>query len=845
MIVSSPCSTTGMRPAILSWAVLALAASTGAQQAAFDATRGPKSIALNLSSHFNNKGTSVTGENDGVGFVNGTTFPSEFLPKGSWHHDGVDFEFPGDWAGLRQDNIRTDSQTLHLEQPAEIATVHLVAAGESPGGFLLGETTEDLILGFTDGSTDKIELEVKNWWAIHWTNKGPIRAPYHFEADASRNYNATHMFHIALPMPYTSAGRSLSTITLPGPNPRNALHIFAVTVIPVHVNVPAVVTEESKIHINNVKATRRWEDVNGVRGQVVEVEVINPYSVTKHHDTSYWVTHPVQIQLSAPGVSTLRPGRLARLMPGDQVTIEVLVRPSSVTATFAGAQLVFAGEEKWISEGFSIEGSSLIHDWTQWTEDTDDLEQHSAPSWFSGAKFGIFIHWGLFSVPAWTDMNKYAEWYNFWLHDEGQEGGTYKYHLEKYGPDFVYDDFIPQFTASKFNATEWVDLFAEAGARYFVLTTKHHDGFALFDTEDTSDRNSVKLGPKRDLLQELMDAADKRPEVKKGTYFSMPEWYNPLYQKYAKVLFPGGPATNPYTGELEPYTGFVDVDDYVEDIQLAQMKILAKRYKTDMMWCDIGLANHSSAFAAEWYAETAKEGRQVAIDNRCGIGGDFDTPEMTKFATAQSRKWETCAGMDPHSFGYNAETKPEEYRNATDIIHSLVDITAKGGNFLLNVGPTGEGEIIEAMAKPLLEAGKWLKSNGRAIYDTVSCCTRRGYGNVLSDVQQVPFTLVPEVITPELNVQFTRTETALYIISLKKPSGRLTIPAPLPVLEGDHVNLIGAQSGQKLDWEWEDGSLIIHVPEGAVEEAGLGIAWVFEVIYQRVNEMTKKWSDEL
>lgn len=236
---------------------------------------------------------------------------------------------------------------------------------------------------------------------------------------------------------------------LPPPNERNCLHVFAASYIPSE-TTGGDVSLESKVKVSNVHSTRRWDTVDGQRGQVIEVTINNPFSPTLHPDSSSWASHPFSISLHGSDIKTLRTGKLARLMPGDKMTVEVLVIPSGTNPSFANAEIRLSSEgHTWSAEAIAIEGSDVVTDWTKWTEAVDDLEQHSTPSWFSDAKFGvsrlrslinmslgidvpfqIFIHWGLFSVPAWTDENKYAEWYNWWLHNEGTEGGSeYSPHL--------------------------------------------------------------------------------------------------------------------------------------------------------------------------------------------------------------------------------------------------------------------------------------------------------------------------------------------------------------------------------------------------------------------------------
>lgn len=758
----------------------------------------PRSVQLDLSPYLNAKATSVNGENDGKGFRNGSTFPSEYLPIDRWSDSGVDFVLP-DWSGTK-DCVKADKQVIHLPDPTEVRSIHILGAGEDAGGFLFMETHETLTLTFEDGGKVHAPFEVKHWWSHHWTNKSPIRAPFHYLDEGVKSYNASHLFHIPVTIPPAAAGRTLTSVRLPGPAEKNALKVFAMSYVPVTSEVMAV---------QWARGTRRWENGH----QIVEVLLTNPRSVSEHGDESSWI-RDVGVKLQGETFKGLNERRVNRLMPGDEVLLEFEVEPRAGSSeAFDGAHLQVRYGDRIEEIPVEVSGVRLLRS-PDYTE--DEIEEHSRPGWYDGAKFGIFIHWGLFSVPAFAAPPQYAEWYDFWLHDG--EKPTENHHRSTLGAEFNYDDFIPMFTADKYNASEWMDVIAASGAKYFVFTTKHHDGFAMFDTKETSDRNSLLLGPKRDILKELMTAAkEEHPELKRGTYFSLPEWFNPLYAPHGRLSFPGGPALNPFTREEEPFTGQREsATDFIEDIQRPQMEILVDDYDVDLLWCDIGLDNHSSAVFSRWYADAARQGREVAINNRCGVGGDFDTPEMTRFATVQPRKWETCASMDPHSFGYNKDTKDEEYRSAEDVVHSLVDIVAKGGNFLLNIGPRADGSIPKAQSEPLREAGEWLKLNGRAIYDTT------------------PFEPYPEHNAAGVHVEFTRKPDAFYIISLKKPGRTLAISAPLPVLAGDRIVAIAPDGDKVVQWLYEDGTLVLDTR--GIEFSDDGIAWVFEVQYADPRE---------
>lgn len=426
----------------------------------------------------------------------------------------------------------------------------------------------------------------------------------------------------------------------------------------------------------------------------------------------------------------------------------------------------------------------------------------------------------------------YAEW--FWWYSNNHAVGSDKsdslgYRLKTFGEDWNYDDSFPFFTASAYDPKEWVDLFAEAGAKYFVLTTKHHDGFALFDTGATSNRSSLHYGPKRDLVQELFDAAAKyQPDMKRGTYFSLPEWYNPDFGPYGFDQFDtvgttnwlGIEATNPFTKRTEPYTGRVPITDYITDLQLPQMETLAYKYNSDIMWCDCGAANSTASFAARWWnwARTTQK-RQVVMNSRCGVAqaADFETPEYKTYSSAQRHKWESNRGMDPYSYGYNAQTPAESYMDAATVVYTLVDIVAKNGNFLLDIGPRANGSISEVEAANLRKAGAWIARHGEAIFGTT-------------------YWFVQTQIADE-GVRFTQTDEAFYVLFLERPvvsaDGWVWVNAAVPVLEGDQVSMVGTSNGwglEHLTWKTSDeGHLAISVADEALH--GDEFCWVFKITY--------------
>lgn len=292
----------------------------------------------------------------------------------------------------------------------------------------------------------------------------------------------------------------------------------------------------------------------------------------------------------------------------------------------------------------------------------------------------------------------------------------------------------------------------------------------------------------------------------------MPEWYNPAYVKYGANLggnFFGYEPTNPYTGQKIPYTGHVEVQDFIKDIQTPQMEALAYKYETELMWCDIGGANNMTTFASKWLNWAKKNKRQVTFNNRCGIQGDFDTPEYTTNGDTVVRKWETNRGMDPFSFGFNYQTPDSEYLTGADIINTLVDTVSKNGNFLLDIGPKNDGSIPSIMSKGLLDAGAWIKAHGESIFATRFWHTTAGKDNF----------------------RYTTKDAAFYIHYLTQPPQTLTIPDPVPWLPGDTVTVIGgAQNGAKVPASKDNnGNLVLTLNDAII--GGDKCVWTFKIAY--------------
>ena len=438
----------------------------------------------------------------------------------------------------------------------------------------------------------------------------------------------------------------------------------------------------------------------------------------------------------------------------------------------------------------------------------ESVRTHTVPDWYLNAKLGIFIHWGLYSVPGWAPhggdlgeiiqqggwrdwfrSNSYAEWYLNSLKFE--DGPTRAYHDQTYGRDFDYDDFAPQFNQalSGWNPDEMAALCHEVNARYVVLTTKHHDGFTLWDTRLPCPRKP-NYSTTRDVVGDLT-AAVRRRGMRMGLYYSGGlDWaFNPT--RIEEVT--------------QVWSTIVEEPEFV-DYSIAHWKELIDRYQPALMWNDIGYpaaADLGELFA--YYYNRVKDGvindrftqnrplPQADEDPRLRRGPhyDFITPEYTSFADIQSQKWETCRGIG-HSFGYNRNEGDEQLLATDELIHLFVDIVSKNGNLLLNVGPLPDGSIPQNQAARLRSLGRWLDRNGAALFDT------RPWSRAEGKTRQ------------GLPLRFTASNDALYATLLGTPTAsEITIETLTPPPTAQ-IQLLGHEA--PCQWQAAGSDLKIQRP---------------------------------
>jgi len=331
------------------------------------------------------------------------------------------------------------------------------------------------------------------------------------------------------------------------------------------------------------------------------------------------------------------------------------------------------------------------------------INERPYPDWFQNAKLGIFIHWGLYSVPSYGGKESYSEWFLRGL----QMNDPLRTSIMKnrYGDKFSYNDLTNDFKAELFNPNEWATLFKNAGAKYVVLVSKHHDGYTLWPSKYNRNWNSVDNGPKRDIVGELTEAV-RKTDLKMGLYYSLSEWNNPLHRWY----------TDPNDS----------IGKYVDEYMIPQFKELVSTYKPSLIFADGEWFNTEkqwhSAQLIDWYYNLV--GEDAIVNNRWGHGIDvgFLTPEYSSGIKVTDRPWAEVRGIG-RSFGLNRNEDLEAYGTSKELIQRFVQTVANGGGMILNVGPKADGQIPLIQQERLLQLGTWLGINGEAIYGS------KPYGN--------------------------------------------------------------------------------------------------------------------
>lgn len=420
----------------------------------------------------------------------------------------------------------------------------------------------------------------------------------------------------------------------------------------------------------------------------------------------------------------------------------------------------------------------------------DSLNHHPLPQWYADAKLGIFVHWGLYSVPSWAPLvhpghdfysqdyithNPYAEWYLNSMRLDGSP--THAYHREHYGADYNYYNFASVFNREikKWNPDTWAEIFRSAGAKYVVLTTKHHDGFTLWPSKiQNPGLPADRQHAARDLVGELTVAVRKEG-MRMGLYYSGGyDWTfvpGPIREAadYEKVK-----------PQSEAYGKYVD----------AHFRELIEHYHPAVLWNDIDYpkSGHPLEIMAEYY-NAVPDG---VIDDRFGVKhSDFKSPEYETLQEISPTKWEECRALG-RSFGYNRAEGEAETIAPDELIYLLVDIVSKNGNLLLDVGPEADGTIPPVQMKRLRALGAWLQQNGEAIYGTRPWLHAKGK------------------TSEGIDVRFTQTDSAVFAILLGQPKTSTITVKSLSLKAASQIYVLG--DAKRLVWSQQGGDVEVHLP---------------------------------
>lgn len=440
------------------------------------------------------------------------------------------------------------------------------------------------------------------------------------------------------------------------------------------------------------------------------------------------------------------------------------------------------------------------------------LDSRPIPTWFEDAKFGIFIHWGIYSVPAWRKLDdlkyaSYAEWYYAKVMYNPQNGGQ-EFHKKNFGENFEYRDFAPLFRAELFEPNDWANLFKKSGAKYVVLTSKHHDGFCLWPTTSPYKKNwnSMDIGPKRDLVGDLT-AAVKSAGLQMGLYYSIVEWESSWTHRTESGYYVPDKIVEKYK---------IPESEYADKHLIPQMKELVAKYQPSLIFSDGGEWDGSEEYLKTkeflaWLYNDSPVKNEIVVNDRFAKDmpmkhGDYFSSEYNDTNGKFTKPWEESRGVGD-SYGFNRAENAEDYSTSKQLIVELIDIVSRGGNLLLNIGPKADGTIPVVMQERLLAIGKWLGVNGEAIYQT----RKRAICNQNNTDQEV---------------YFTTKKNALFCIFTKWGN-----EIKINLLEGENVkniSLLGYEG--TVQWKVvEDHQLVIQIPRLTIDEIPCLSAWTVKI----------------
>ena len=450
------------------------------------------------------------------------------------------------------------------------------------------------------------------------------------------------------------------------------------------------------------------------------------------------------------------------------------------------------------------------------------IRSHELPQWFRDAKFGIYTHWGVYSVPA---CGPNGTWYPYNMYRPGNP--QYDYHCRTYGPPekFGYKDFIPMFTAEHFDADQWAELFADSGARFAGPVAEHHDGFSMWDSA-VNEWNAAKMGPRRDvtgLLEKAIRKQDLRfmialHHAENWWFFNHNDAYDTTDPKYAGLYGRPHDVNKSIADVPRDWTRLERPDKAFLDQWLAKTVEVIDRYRPDLVWFDFGIRfvqeHYKRQMLAHYFNAAERWGREVVLtykNHDLVPGSGLIDLELGRFAEMTYNEWITDTTVDDgHGWCF---LRNNTYKPPREVVHYLIDNVSKNGHLLLNVDPMPDGRIPEPSQETLREMGRWLRVNGEAIYGTTPWMA---FGEGPTKMEKTGgFTENEKLRYTGADFRFTMKDDTLYAIALEWPGSEASITTVWEKLypaEVARVTMLGSDGELKWRFDDADRSMKIATP---------------------------------
>lgn len=454
-------------------------------------------------------------------------------------------------------------------------------------------------------------------------------------------------------------------------------------------------------------------------------------------------------------------------------------------------------------------------------------KNYQFPEWFTDAKFGIFIHWGPYAVPAFD-----SEWYARNMYQKDSK--AFLHHIDTWGPQdkFGYKDFIPKFGAEQFDAAEWADIFKRSGAKYVVPVAEHHDGFSMYDS-DLNEWNAVKMGPQKDILGLLKKAIEKEGLIfGLSTHRAENAWFYNGGMKFPSDVQDMNISLYGRRYENEKYT-----EDFARE-WLTHTYELINKYEPKLIWFDWTVNNpvlmpYFNKFLAYYYNNALDWGENVVVNTKQGYPTNIHVWDVERGKSGKMMQfpWQTDTSVGKRSWCY---IDGEENKTPEQIVHDLIDIVSKNGNLLLNIGPRADGTITNEQKEVLLSIGKWLEVNGEAIYGT-RCWKKFGEGD--AEPTKGSFTDNEATVYTARDIRFTTKGNDFYAIALNWDADMLIKSLDANAIADakiQNITLLGSDA--KITWEQTKDGLKISFPQNKPCE----YAYSFKISFdKKVGEQLK------